>query len=80
MRHLCIVFLTLYSVISVFHFVVRFVFFMLLGSLINEELISFMCLMLYDDFWMGATYVILCVEWMQILDSHIPLVQQCVFK
>ena len=39
-----------------------------------------MCLMLYDDFWMDATYVLLCVAWMQILDSHIPTVQQRVSK
>ena len=49
-------------------------------QLINEELISFMCLMLYDDFWTDATYVLLCIAWMQILDSHIPTVQQRVPK
>ena len=52
-----------------------------------EELLFFMCLMLYDDIWMDATYVILCatyvilcVAWMQILDSHIPPVKQRVPK
>ena len=80
MGHLCIVFITLYVVIYVFHFVVRFVFFMLLGQLINEEIISFLCTMLYDDFWMKTTYVILYVAWMRILDSHIPLVNQRVPK
>ena len=35
-----------------------------------------MCLMLYDDIWMETTYVIFCVAWMQIMDSHIPLMKQ----
>ena len=45
-----------------------------------EKLLFFMCLMIYDDIWMDATYVILCVAWIQILDSHIPPVKQCVPK
>ena len=45
-----------------------------------EELLFFMRLMLYDDIWIDATYVILCVAWMQILDSHIPPVKQRVPK
>ena len=32
--------------------------------------------MLYDDIWMDATYIIFCVAWMQILDSHIPSMKQ----
>ena len=39
-----------------------------------------MSLMFYDDIWMSATYVILCVAWMQILDSHIPSMKQRVPK
>ena len=39
-----------------------------------------MSLMLYNDIWMDATYVILCVAWMQILDSPIPSMKQCVPK
>ena len=35
-----------------------------------------MSLMLYDDIWMDATYVIFCVAWMQILDSNIPSIKQ----
>jgi len=36
--------------------------------------------MLYDDFWMDVTYVILCIASMQILNSHIPPMQQRVPK
>ena len=41
-----------------------------------EELLFFMCLMLYDNIWMDATYVILFVAWIQIMDSHIPPMKQ----